>query len=414
VTNRPRSEHQSSEYEADGEGATHLHSVRTFSQKTTQSPIEPFSPHLFKMRPPIEPVNLRDRPISELETKAALPEISETRSPQLKQTNRKQRKLPWGKFLFATTTAIAIGGGFVLAKIAPIHNLDWMGLIKGRNPQEVFVEALGRKLDRPLQILVLGIDRVPGARLDSPESFNGRSDTMLLIRFDPIDRSLTSLSIPRDTQVPIPGAGRTKINGANVYGGAALTQTVVSQTLNDVNIDRYVRVDAAGLIDLVDALGGLEINVPKRMRYVDKTQKLNIDLKPGLQILNGTQVEGFVRFRNDEEGDIGRIRRTQVLIKALKAKLTNPALVLKLNDLMTVLNKHIDTNLSFEETIALGTFALTLKPDRVESYTLTGRPSEPGEFRYSYWIITPEDVAKAIDGKFQVKRQDDSNNPVSN
>jgi polyisoprenyl-teichoic acid--peptidoglycan teichoic acid transferase len=62
----------------------------------------------------------------------------------------------------------------------------------------------------------------------------------------------------------------------------------------------------------------------------------------------------------------------------------------------------------------LGTFALTLKPDRVESYTLTGRPSEPGEFRYSYWIITPEDVAKAIDGKFQVKRQDDSNNPVSN
>jgi polyisoprenyl-teichoic acid--peptidoglycan teichoic acid transferase len=312
------------------------------------------------------------------------------------------------------TTAIAVSGGVVLGKFAPIHTLDWMGLIKGRNPQEVFVEALGRKLDRPLQILVLGIDRVPGAALDTPDSFNGRSDTMLLIRFDPYDRSITSLSIPRDTQVPIPGAGRTKINGANVFGGATLAKTTVSDLLNGANIDHYVRIDTGGLVDLVDALGGLEVNVPKRMRYVDKTQKLDINLQPGLQVLNGTQAEGFVRFRNDEEGDIGRIRRQQILLKALKAKLSNPSLVLKLNDLMSVLRRHIDTDLSFDEMLALGTFSLSLKPDQVQSLTLPGRPSQNGEFRYSYWITTPEQAAEVIDGRFQVRNPDDQNIQLTN
>jgi LCP family protein required for cell wall assembly len=226
---------------------------------------------------------------------------------------------------------------------------------------------------------------------------------MLLIRFDPSDRSVNILSIPRDTQVPIPNYGVTKINAANVYGGAELAQTIVSEKLNGVEIDRYVRLDTSGLSALVNAVGGVEINVPKRMKYADKTQKLNINLYPGVQILNGEQAEGFARFRYDEEGDIGRIKRQQIVLKALKSKLAHPTAILRLADLINVMQKHVDSNLSFDEMMAIVTFSLSLKPDRIQTSSLKGRPSEPNEFRFSYWIVSPEDVDRSITGIFQTK-----------
>lgn len=319
------------------------------------------------------------------------------------QTISKIKKIPFAKIGFTISLIASVGAGAFLGRIVPINALDWNGLLTGRKPEEVLMEGLGRKLEKPYQILVMGVDRVLDAPLGSPESFNGRSDSMLLIRFDPSDRSVNILSIPRDTQVPIPNYGVTKINAANVYGGADLAQTVVSEKLNGVEIDRYVRLDTSGLSALVDAVGGVEINVPKRMKYVDKTQKLDIDLYPGLQNLNGKQAEGFARFRYDEEGDIGRIKRQQVVMKALKAKLAHPSSILHLPDLINVMQKHVDSNLSFDEIMAIATFTLSLKPEQIQSFSLKGRPSEPNEFRFSYWIATPDDVDRSITGIFQTK-----------
>ncbi|MFN9608580.1 MAG: LCP family protein, partial [Pseudanabaena sp.] len=214
------------------------------------------------------------------------------------QTISQIKRIPFAKIGFILSLLISVGAGAFIGRIIPINALDWGGLISGRKPEEVLMEGLGRKLERPYQILVMGVDRVLEAPLGSPESFNGRSDSMLLIRFDPNDRSVKILSIPRDTQVPIPNYGVTKINAANVYGGAELAQEIVSEKLNDVEIDRYVRLDTSGLSALVDALGGIEVNVPKRMKYVDKTQKLNIDIYAGVQVLNGERADGFVRFRD--------------------------------------------------------------------------------------------------------------------
>jgi LCP family protein required for cell wall assembly len=265
------------------------------------------------------------------------------------------------------------------------------------------MEGLGRKLERPYQILVMGVDRVLDAPMGSPASFNGRSDSMLLIRVDPSDRTVNILSIPRDTQVPIPNYGVTKINAANVYGGATLAQEVVSDKLNGVQIDRYVRLDTSGLSALVDALGGVEVNVPKRMKYVDKTQKLNIDLYAGKQTLNGEQAEGFARFRHDEEGDIGRVQRQQIILKAIKSKISNPAVVFRFPEIIGVMQKHIDSSLSFDEMVAIATFSVSLKPEQIETNSLKGRPSEANEFRFSYWIVNPAQVDQAIKGKFKTK-----------
>jgi anionic cell wall polymer biosynthesis LytR-Cps2A-Psr (LCP) family protein len=123
-----------------------------------------------------------------------------------------------------------------------------------------------------------------------------------------------------------------------------------------------------------------------------------------VQTLNGEQAEGFSRFRHDEEGDIGRIKRQQIVLKAVKAKIANPSVVLNLPNLINVMQKHVDSNLSFDEMMAIATFSMTLKPDQIQSSSLKGRPSEPNEFRFSYWIVTPDDVDQAIADKFTTKQ----------
>ncbi len=343
--------------------------------------------------------------INRVNNRANLP-INSSEPMQIEATHThitKIKSISFAKISFILSLLVSVSAGAFLGRVVPINALDWSGLLTGRKPEEVLIEGLGRKLDRPYQILVMGVDRVLEAPLGSPASFNGRSDSMLLVRLDPSDRTVDILSIPRDTQVPIPSYGVTKINAANVYGGAALAQEVVSEKLNGVEIDRYVRLDTSGLAALVDAIGGVEVNVPKRMKYVDKTQKLNIDLYAGLQTLNGEQAEGFARFRHDEDGDIGRIKRQQIVLKAIKAKIANPAVVLRLSSLINVMEKHIDSNLSFDEMMAIATFSMTLKPEEIQSTSLKGRSSEPNEFRFSYWIVSPDDVDQAIAGKFKTK-----------
>ncbi|MFN3925995.1 MAG: LCP family protein [Pseudanabaenaceae cyanobacterium] len=309
-----------------------------------------------------------------------------------------KKDLPLGKICLGLAVTGAVAIGMLLGRYAPLTAFDWLGLLRGRSPTEVLIEGMASRLEQPYQILVMGIDRVPR----DPASFDGRSDTILLIRLDPVAKKVTILSIPRDTLVQIRGYGGQKVNAANVFGGVELAKTVISETFNHVQIDRYARLDTNSIVDLVDAVGGIEINVPERMYYIDRTQNLVIDLQPGVQILNGKQAEGFVRYRGPIHGDIGRIQRQQIMLRALKAKLANPLIVTKLPDLIGVVQKHLNTDLNFDEMLAIASFALSLSPHQVEMLTLPGRPSEVGEFVASYWITTPEEIDTVIDGKFVV------------
>ena len=254
------------------------------------------------------------------------------------------------------------------------------------------------QVGRPVNILVMGIDRVPGAKAGSKELFDGRSDTMLLLRVDPTDDSVKLLSVPRDTQVNIPNVGVTKINDANVRGGSELAAKTVSGVLNGIAIDRYVRVDTEAFRELVDLLGGVEVYVPEAMSYVDKTQKLTINLAPGLQTLNGNQAEQFARFRHDAYGDIGRVQRQQTLLKALLKRVANPAVIPRLPGLVSAMQKYIDTNLSLEEMLALTGAGRQLSQGNFKMVMLPGRFSAPSEFNASYWIMNPE-------GRDRVMRQ---------
>jgi polyisoprenyl-teichoic acid--peptidoglycan teichoic acid transferase len=248
----------------------------------------------------------------------------------------------------------------------------------------------------------MGIDRVLGVPESSPDVFSGRSDTMLLINIDPDTKGVSLLSIPRDTQVEIPTVGTTKINDANATGGPALAARVVSRTLNDVPIDRYVRVSTNAFRELVDLLGGIDVYVPQPMQYTDVTQKLKIDLPQGWQTLNGDQAEQFARFRHDAYGDIGRVQRQQSLLKALRDRLTNPTVITRVPQIIRVMQKYVDTNLSPEEFLALANFALKLDQQQLKMVMLPGRFSTPDEYVASYWILNPEGRDRVMQQYFKV------------
>lgn len=293
----------------------------------------------------------------------------------------------WQKiFVLAIAASTSATLGLMAALLVPLP----MGLIardKTTRSTDMWQMGLGYSVGRPVNILVMGIDRVPDAQPGDKAIFAGRSDTMLLLRVDPEQDAVSLLSIPRDTRVEVQGVGMDKINDANVQGGATLAARTVSSVLNGVPIDRYVRVSTDAFKELVDLLGGVEVNVPKPMVYEDKTQKLKINLQPGLQTLNGDQAEQFARFRADDLGDIGRVQRQQALLKALRQKITSPTVIPRIPGLVRAMQKYIDTNLTLEEMMALVGAGRKISEGKFKMVMLPGRFSAPNEFVASYWIM---------------------------
>jgi polyisoprenyl-teichoic acid--peptidoglycan teichoic acid transferase len=254
------------------------------------------------------------------------------------------------------------------------------------------------QLDRPVNILVLGT-KVLTSDLDEKErpkedpgyhalvnSFKGLSDTMLLLRFDPQKDKLTVLSIPRDTQARIKEHGLRKINEANYYGGPALSAETISELLGGVPIDRYIRVNVQGVEKLLDALGGVTLYVPKDMKYQDDSQHLYINLKKGEQHLDGEKAVQFLRFRYDAYGDISRVQRQQIFMRALIEQTLKPQTLLKISDILSVVQSNIDTNLTVEELVALSSFAGQTERSNVNMLMLPGGFSGDGRNEVSYWL----------------------------
>lgn len=236
------------------------------------------------------------------------------------QTSRKKPKFfvyVVGVFFLVFTAAISATMGAITALLAPVEPPIINRVLEATGFDYLSSNRSGYRLSRSVNILILGIDGVPEPAV-GPKIFNGRSDTILLFHLDPRDKSISLLSVPRDTKVEVPGMSFSKISEANATGGAALATQLVSSMLNNTKIERYVRVSSSAFRELVDLLGGVEVFVPRAMSYTDSAQKLKINLAKGWQTLNGEQAEQFARFRNDGLGDIGRIQRQQSLIQAIR------------------------------------------------------------------------------------------------
>ena len=299
------------------------------------------------------------------------------------------RKLVRGTFwaaMFGSTALVTAGLGAIAVLTFPLPR-QVRGETVAPPLADLWRSGFRYQVSRPVNILIMGLDEARDVEGATPNDLVGRTDTMLLVRVNPEETSVNVMSIPRDTRVEIPGHGMDKINQANFEGGAELAAQTVMQNFDNVKIDRYVRVSTVAFKEIVDLVGGIEVMVPKPMKYEDKTQGLVIDLKPGLQTLNGDQAEQFARFRQDEYGDIGRVQRQQTLLKALRQRMTNPAVLTKLPQIVRVLQTYIDTNLTTEEMLALGGFGLNLESrEDLHMVMLPGRFSSPEEYTASYWI----------------------------
>ncbi|MEB3264259.1 MAG: LCP family protein [Synechococcus sp.] len=216
----------------------------------------------------------------------------------------------------------------------------------------------------------------------------GNTDVMAVLR---VENGVTRIiQVPRDSYIETADYGGVKANALYSLGGAELVKQEISSRMGRP-ISHMVMVNLASIRRMADVLGGIEVDVPKRLYYVDNSQGLHIDLQPGLQTLKGRDLEGFLRWRHDEMGDIGRLERQQLALKALFRKLTRPENLVRLPSILAAAGKDLRTDLGPME---MGGLITAMGMTSLQTERLDGRPFYRDGI--SYWDATwpqPEEGA---------------------
>lgn len=236
-------------------------------------------------------------------------------------------------------------------------------------------------------VMIMGVD----SRGDDV----GRSDTLMIATIDPKQHQAALLSIPRDTRVKIRGHGWDKINAAYAYGNYQLTRSTVEQFLG-VPMDHYIIINMEGFQKIIDAIGGVDIDVEKRMVYSDPWDDnggLHINLYPGQQHMDGKTAVTYVRYR-DEEGDIGRIKRQQKFMKAVMDKVLSPAIIPRIPSIIAEVFEAVKTDMSIRQLLA---FFGSLKESHDNGLKTDMVPGTPMYIDgISYWIPDIEKLRFAM------------------
>ena len=260
-------------------------------------------------------------------------------------------KKPMSLLLIVLCGLLALGGGAAARIYFAWHSTkdDIMTAFENetKKKEDLSYSELFKQQGK-FNILLMGEDNVEGSR---------RSDTILFIAIDIDDKDLRVISLPRDTRVQIPHHGTQKLNHAFAYDSVP---------------------------EFVDMLGGVEIDIQKRMRYVDRAGKLDINFQPGKQLLDGRAALNYVRFRKDALGDIGRIQRQQQFIKAVIKKAYDPRVIIKFPELASQAMKIFRSDMSPTLAVQLAGFIQNeLGRERMFFSVLPGEPVMIDNL--SYW-----------------------------
>ncbi len=205
-----------------------------------------------------------------------------------------------------------------------------------------------------------------------------RSDTVMVCNLDLRTLQTRVLSVPRDLRVELPDGSWDKLAHAYVYGyqragdGAQWVQEAVEGELQ-MEIPYFVTINFDGFVKLVEALGGVDITVEKRLRYVDHAQNLVIDIPEGTQHMDGEMLLKYVRFRHDETGDLGRMQRQQKAIFAILDGLKRRGMYQRLPTVIPALRETFQTNLTLDQITALARQVPRIQDDFIQTMTV---PSE--------------------------------------
>lgn len=247
-------------------------------------------------------------------------------------------------------------------------------------PDDPFRESIPVFKKERFTVLLVGVDRRPG------EITLSNTDTLIVASINTVNGKVALLSIPRDTQVTIPGYGKDKINAAARVSKGLNTTTALIQSLTGQPIDGYVLTNFAGFKKIIDILGGITVTIEKDMYYVtgDAADGV-INLTKGSQHLNGQQALQYARFRQDALADISRTARQQTVLRAMEKEFLQVKTVPKLPWIIPQMSKSVETNLTLGQLWSLTNVLLHFERPEISSQTLPGNfLTENG---ISYWKV---------------------------
>lgn len=300
------------------------------------------------------------------------------------RSGKRKRKTPFQRFLkvfFILILFVGLAGlgyaAYTAYTIKDVAKKSYKQLDRGKK-SELREQQVTLK-DDPVTILLMGVD-------DYEKNDKGRTDTLMLFALNPKTKEVSMLSIPRDTRTFLKKVQRKdKINAAYAYDNEQGTVEAV-QSLLDVPVDYYIKTGVQGFQKVIDELGGITVNVPFDFKQPDLKNNY-VRFYKGKMTLNGSESLAFVRMRYDDpEGDFGREKRQQEVIKALADKAVSLNTLTKANSVIRTLGSHVTTNLELNELLGLRTFYNEIKNKDFNRLELKGE----GATINRIWYFVPD------------------------
>lgn len=270
----------------------------------------------------------------------------------------------------------------------------------------IFMALVGAR-QSPIAKALAGGDRVPILLFGTDAADKSQhTDTLMISVFDPLQNTLSMVSIPRDTHVRIPGYLFNRVNEIFGYhmrkkkdhdAAANLVKEGVEYILSSedkkVDIPYFVNVDYSGFKNLVNLVGGVWVDVDQSMNYDDNAGNLHIHFEPGRYLLKGDDALRYVRFRG-HTGDRGRIFRQQEFLRNMSKRMANPMVVLKFPEMVRALYASVHTNLNFWDVVFFTHAVRRLRFPNIGFYILPGQPRGP------YWQVKREAADRLVGNLF--------------
>lgn len=232
-----------------------------------------------------------------------------------------------------------------------------------------------KKNRKSCNILVMGVDvGTPGAtNADDPK----RTDTLILAHYNADNKKINLVSIPRDTLVSINGKNQ-KINAAHAIGGVKYTVAAI-ETLLGIQIDYYGKINYEGFDKVINAIGGVDMDITRQMDYDDPTQNLSIHFDKGTTVhMDGKKAEEFFRWRKNTDGsgfvngDLGRIQNQHMFISKVMEKIKRPSIVFKIPSILSAIKSSVETNMNANEILKYGYVFATIGDAKLSMDTIKG------------------------------------------
>ena len=299
-----------------------------------------------------------------------------------RRANNKKKHKIFLKIFRKNDNSTTIPEKLVLGVIALVITFIIVSMVSGISAlMKIGSKSMPSSIDvssnEPVNILLLGMDIGDPNQVDNVSI--KRTDTIMVLNYNPTNKKLNVVSIPRDTLINV-NDRNAKINAAYAIGGYPKIKSEAENLLN-IKINYIVKIDYNAFREIVDAIGGIEMKIERNMIYDDEGQNLHINFKAGETVtLDGKKAEEFFRWRKNNDGsgfangDLDRIENQQKFISKVVDKCTSPLILFRIPKIMSALGDNIETNMSSTKILSYGLKFMNIKKENMTMITAAGTP----------------------------------------